>query len=152
MLTLKTSWSYPVITYIRQLGEPHDSHLEAMDTLAGALSIENIHFGFVDSSLRAVLFADCGDFTRGLSKDQSLVSGVLGKGFNRREPTTDIVMVEVQDYSEVQRMTTMDLMSQRSPWLLFAHVHPTKPGLVVLYLDPKHEISGLTQTPGSFDL
>lgn len=141
-----------MITYVRQLGEPHDSHQEAMDTLAGALAIENIHFGFVDSSHRAVLFADCGDYTRGLSKDQSLVSGVLGKGFLRGSPTDQIVMVEVQDYSTVQRMSTLDLMSQRSQWLLFGHVHPTKPGLVVLYLDPKHEISGLTQTPGSFEL
>lgn len=140
-----------MITYVRQLGEKHDSAEEAMDTLAGALSIENVHFGYVDAAHRAVLFADCGDFTRGLSKDQSLLTGVVGKGFNRREPTTDIVMVEVQDYSTVQKMTTMDLMSQRSPWLLFAHTHPTKAGMVVLYLDPKHEISGLTQKPGTFD-
>lgn len=141
-----------MITYVRQLGEKHDSAEEAMDTLAGALAIENVHFGYVDAHFRAVLFADCGDYTRGLSKDQSLVTGVLGKGFNRREPPDNIVMAETQDYSTVQRMTTMDLMSQRSPWLLFAHTHPTKPGMVVLYLDPKHGISGLTQTPGSFDL
>lgn len=140
-----------MLTYVRQTGEPHETREQALDTLADALAIENVHFGYVDAHFRAVLFADCGDYTRGLSKDQSLVTGVVGKGFNRREPTTDIVMVEVQDYSEVQRMTTMDLMSQRSPWLLFAHVHPTKPGLVVLYLDPKNEISGLTQRPGTFD-
>ena len=141
-----------MITYVRQLGEKHDSAEEAMDTLVGALAIENVHFGYVDSAHRAVLFADCGDYTRGLSKDQSLVTGVVGKGFNRRELTTDVVMAEVQDYSIVQKMTTMDLMSQRSPWLLFAHTHPTKPGMVVLYLDPKHEISGLGNATGSIDL
>lgn len=140
-----------MLSYVRQTGEPHETREQALDTLVGALAIENVHFGYVDTAHRAVLFADCGDYTRGLSKDQSLVTGVVGKGFNRREPTADIVMVEVQDYSTVQKMTTMDLMSQRSPWLLFAHTHPTKPSLVVLYLDPKHEISGLTQRPGTFD-
>lgn len=140
-----------MITYVRQFGEKHETREDALDTLAGALSIENIHFGFVDSLHRAVLFADCGDYTRGLTKDQSLVSGVLGKGFVRTDFDNQIVMVETQDYCEPRRMTTLDLMSQCSPWLLFGHIHPTKPGLVVLYLDPKHEISGLTQIPGTFD-
>lgn len=141
-----------MITYVRQLGEKHETAEEAMDTLAGALSISNIHFGYVDAEHRAVLFADCGDYTRGLTKDQSLVSGVLGKGFVRTNPTDQLVMVETQDYCEPRRMTTLELMSQCSPWLLFGHNHPTKPGLVVLYLDPKHEISGLTQIPGTRDL
>lgn len=140
-----------MLTYVRQIGTPHETREEALDTLAGALAISNIHFGYVDSTFRVVLFADCGDYTRGLTKDQSLVSGVLGKGFIRSDPCDPFVMVETQDYCAPQRLTTMELMSQRSPWLLFAHIHPTKPGLVVLYLDPKHEISGLTQRPGTFD-
>ena len=138
--------------YVRQTGDPHETREAALDTLAGALSIENVHFGFVDSLHRAVLFADCGEYTRGLSKDQMLVDGVLGKGFDHTKPCERVVMVAVQRFAAIQRMSTLEMMADRSPWLLFGHDHPTDTNLCVLYLTADHEISGLTNTPVDFEL
>lgn len=141
-----------MLSYVRQTGEPHETREAALDTLAGALSIENIHFGFVDSLHRAVLFADCGDYTQGLSKDQMLVDGVLGKGFDRTQPCERVVMVAVQRFAQIQRMTTLEMMSERSPWLLFGHEHPSDTKLCILYLNADHEISGLSNKPADFEL
>lgn len=141
-----------MIQYVRQTGEPHATREEALDTLAGALAIENIHFGFVDSLNRAVLFADCGGYTQGLSKDQMLLDGVVGKCFDRSKPDGQVVMVEVGSRATHLRMTTLELMSTRSRWLLFGHIHPTNPELSILYLSPDHQIAGLTQKPGDFEL
>lgn len=141
-----------MLSYVRQTGEPHETREDALDTLAGALAIENVHFGFVDSLNRAVLFADCGEYTRGLTKDQMLVSGILGKGFDRTIPSKPVVMVAVQSFAPLQRMSTLEMMAERSEWLLFGHGHPTDSKLCVLYLPEDHQIGGLSNKPQDFEL
>lgn len=141
-----------MLTYIRQLGEPHETREQALDTLAGALAIENIHFGFVDSRFRVVLFADCGDYTRGLSKDQMLVDGALGKKFDRSKFDQPIVMIAVKRWARHQQVSTLELMATRSDWLLFAHEHPNDPTQCILYLPVDHQIGGITQEPVEFEL
>jgi hypothetical protein len=140
-----------MIRYVRQTGEPHATREEALDTLAGALAIENIHFGFVDSLHRAVLFADCGGYTQGLSKDQMLVDGALGKYFDRSRTSEPVVMVAIENRAPMRRASTLELMIERSDWLLFAHQHPNDPTLCVLYLPAEHQIGGITQEPRDFD-
>lgn len=136
--------------YLRQVGEPCATVEDAEDCLAGALSIPNIVFGFVDQQNRPVFFAQYLE-PPGQAPGQLLLKGVLGERSTCNH-ATKVSMVTVQRWSDAHRMTVLSYMNTRSRWYLFGHNHPTDPGLSIMYLNAEHDVAGLSQGHITFDL
>ena len=134
---------------IRQVGDVHDSFQEAQDTLAGALAIPNIEFGYVTPDNRPVFFADCQNQAAIPELGQHAVDCTVGQ-FHHQQWPERIIGVEVAKRTR-QHGDTLLYMGI-SPYFVFGFHHPTKPDISVMYVTQDHEIGGITREWRDVDL
>ncbi|MCO6704787.1 hypothetical protein [Streptomyces sp. CHB9.2] len=134
---------------IRQPGAVHDSFQDAQDTLAGALAVPNIEFGYVTPDNRPVFFADCGEQANIPELGQHALDCVIGQ-FHHQQWPERIIGVEVAKRT-AQHGDTLLYMSE-SPYFLFGFHHPTKADISVMYVIHEHEIGGITREWRDVDL
>lgn len=141
--------------YVRQVGKPCRSPSEAEDTLAGCLSVEGVHYGYVDRESRCVIFIEVSEEdARNLGENQTrLLYGTLGKpvrdvqqGVEGAKPLpTRAVVQSVGKDCRAQNCTTLELMSEKSPWFMFGYSDPDNRDLVVMCVHPDHDIAGISR-------
>lgn len=135
---------------IRQVGDVHDTHQDAVDSLHAALAVPNVLIGFVDSLHRPVFFADCGNQDPCEHLGQLALDCVIGP-FHIEQWPERVTMVEVATWGR-HCGDTLPYMQLSSKYYLFGHQHPYKPNISVMYVTPDHEIGGIRQGPVDFDL
>lgn len=130
------------VRYICAVGNAYDNRQEAVDGLAGTLSV--VDFAYIDENLQCVLY--CENAREVPCNGQWAVFGQLGPGAKPRIPSELVRVERVKAYAEIQRMPTLDLM-QRNPDFIFGYLHEDDVEHCTLFFRVGHNTGGITQTP-----